>query len=105
MRAFTAGSLIWEYCLLSLRFSLIVAKLGGGGRGRGKGEGEGGGGRGRGKGEGEGKGGGERGRGAGALREPMASNRSFPVLSILKIILAAFEIFRHMIDFRSSKSR
>ena len=27
MRAFTAGSFFWEYCLLSLRFSLISAKV------------------------------------------------------------------------------
>ena len=27
MHVFTAGSLIWEYCLLSLRFSLISAKV------------------------------------------------------------------------------
>ena len=43
-------------------------------------------------------------RGAGALREPMDSNRSFPVRSTLKIVLAAFEIFRHMLDFRSGNS-
>ena len=47
---------------------------------------------------GGGEGGGE------ALREPMDSNRSFPVMSILIIVLAALEIFRHMLDFRSSKS-
>ena len=34
----------------------------------------------------------------------MDSNRSFPVMSTLKIVLVAFEIFRHMLDFRSSKS-
>ena len=28
-----------------------------------------------------------------ALREPMDSNRSFPVMSTLRIVLAAFEIF------------
>ena len=38
------------------------------------------------------------------LREPMDSNRSFPVMSTLKIVLAAFEIFRHMLHFISSKS-
>ena len=44
------------------------------------------------------------GGGAGALREPMDSNRSFPVLSTLRIVLAALEICRHMLDFRSSVS-
>ena len=39
--------------------------------------------------------------GGGGLRELMNLNRSFPVMSILKIILAAFEFFRHMLDFRS----
>ena len=39
---------------------------------------------------------------AGALRDPMDSNRSFPVMSTLKKFLAAFEIFRHMLDFKSS---
>ena len=38
------------------------------------------------------------------LRESMDSNRSFPVMSTLKIVLAAFEIFRHMLHFISSKS-
>ena len=33
------------------------------------------------------------GGGAGALREPMDSNRSFPVMSTLRIDFAAFEIF------------
>ena len=42
--------------------------------------------------------------GAGVLREPMDSNRSFPVMSTLNIILAALEIFRHMLDFRPSVS-
>ena len=41
---------------------------------------------------------------AGALREPTDSNRSFPVMSTIRIILAAFEILRHMLDFRSSMS-
>ena len=41
---------------------------------------------------------------AGALREPMDSNSSFPVMSILSIDLAAFEIFRYMLDFKSSMS-
>ena len=39
--------------------------------------------------------------GAGALREPIDSNRSFPVMSTLTIVLAAFEIFWHMLDFKS----
>ena len=37
------------------------------------------------------------GGGAEALREPMDSNRSFPVMSTLRIVLAAFEIFRHSV--------
>ena len=41
--------------------------------------------------------GGGGGGGAGALREPMDSNRSFPVMSTLGIVLAAFEILRHML--------
>ena len=41
---------------------------------------------------------------AGALREPIDSGRSFPVMSTLSIVLAALEIFRHMLDFRSSVS-
>ena len=44
------------------------------------------------------------GGGAGALREPMDPNRSFPVMSTLTIVLAAFEIFRHMLDFKPSMS-
>ena len=44
------------------------------------------------------------GGGAGALREPMDPNRSFPVMSTLRTVLAAFEIFRHMLDFKSSMS-
>ena len=44
------------------------------------------------------------GGGAGALREPIDSNRSFPVMSTRRIVLAAFEILRHMLDFRSSIS-
>ena len=44
------------------------------------------------------------GRGTGAPREPMDSNRSFLVMSTLRIVLEAFEIFRHMADFRSSMS-
>ena len=42
------------------------------------------------------------GGGAGALRDPIDSNRSFPVMSTLKKVLAAFEIFRHMLDFKSN---
>ena len=42
--------------------------------------------------------------GAGALREPMDSNKSFPVMSTLRIVFAAFEILRHMLGFRSSVS-
>ena len=42
--------------------------------------------------------------GAGALREPIDSNRSFPVISSPKMFLAAFETLRHMLDFRSSVS-
>ena len=44
------------------------------------------------------------GGGAGALRDPIDSNRSFPVMSTLKKVLAAFEIFRHMLDFKSNMS-
>ena len=44
------------------------------------------------------------GGGAGALRDPIDSNRSFPVMSTLKKVLAAFEILRHMLDFKSNMS-
>ena len=44
------------------------------------------------------------GGGAGALREPIDSNRFFPVISNPKMFLAAFETLRHMLDFRSSVS-
>ena len=44
------------------------------------------------------------GGGAGALREPIDSNRSFPVLSIFRIILAGLETLQQMLDFRSSVS-
>ena len=44
------------------------------------------------------------GGGAGALRDPIDSNRSFPVISNPKMFLAAFETLRHMLDFRSSVS-
>ena len=42
------------------------------------------------------------GGGAGVLREPMDSNRSFPMMSTLRIILAGFEILWYILDFRSS---
>ena len=42
--------------------------------------------------------------GAGVLREPIDSNRSFPVMSTFSIVLAALEIFRHMLAFRCSVS-
>ena len=42
--------------------------------------------------------------GAGALREPIDSDRSFPVMSTFSIVLAALETFRHMLDFRSGVS-
>ena len=44
------------------------------------------------------------GGGAGALREPIDSNRSFPVILTLRMVFAALEIFRHMLDFKSSMS-
>ena len=34
----------------------------------------------------------------------MDSNKSFPMMSTLRILLAAFEILRHMLGFRSSVS-
>ena len=37
--------------------------------------------------------------GARALREPIDSNGSFPVMSIFSIVLAALETLRHMLDF------
>ena len=40
----------------------------------------------------------------GALRELMDPHRSFPVISTFSIVLEAFEIFWHMLDFRSSVS-
>ena len=42
--------------------------------------------------------------GAGALREPIDSNRSSPVMSTFSIVLAALETLRHMPDFRPSVS-
>ena len=45
------------------------------------------------------------GGGGGALRELMDSNKYFPVMSTVRIIvLVVFEILRHMLDFRSSVS-
>ena len=38
------------------------------------------------------------------LSEPVDSNRSFPVISIFRIFLAAFETLQHILDFRSSVS-
>ena len=42
--------------------------------------------------------------GAGALREPIDSNSSFPVILTPSMVLAMLETFRHMLDFRSSMS-
>ena len=42
--------------------------------------------------------------GAGALREPIDSNSSFPVILTPDMVLARLETFRHMLDFRSSMS-
>ena len=42
--------------------------------------------------------------GVGELRELIGSNRSFPVMSKLSIVLAALEIFQHILDFRSGVS-
>ena len=42
--------------------------------------------------------------GAGALREPMDSNSSFPVILTPSIVFATVETFRHMLDFRLSMS-
>ena len=44
------------------------------------------------------------GGGSGALRGPIDSNGSFPVMSNLRIFLAACQTLRHIIDFRSSVS-
>ena len=44
------------------------------------------------------------GGGAVSMRGPIDSNRSFPVMSIFRIVWAAFETLRHMLDFRSSVS-
>ena len=42
--------------------------------------------------------------GAGALREPMDSNSSFPVILTPSIVFATVETLRHMLDFRLSMS-
>ena len=39
---------------------------------------------------------------AGALRGPIDPNKSFPVMSIFRIVLAVLETLRHMLDFWSS---
>ena len=44
------------------------------------------------------------GGGAGALREPIDSNRSFPVILTPKMVFATLEIFLHMLDFESNMS-
>ena len=44
------------------------------------------------------------GGGAGALREPIDSNSSFPVIPTFSMFLAALEILRHRLDFKSSMS-
>ena len=43
-------------------------------------------------------------RGAGALREPMDSNSSFPVILTPSIVFATVETLWHMLDFRLSMS-
>ena len=42
--------------------------------------------------------------GAGALREPIDSNSSFPVILTPSMVFATLKTFRHMLDFRSSIS-
>ena len=42
--------------------------------------------------------------GGGALREPIDSSSSFPVILTPSMVLATLETFRHMLDFRSSMS-
>ena len=42
--------------------------------------------------------------GAGALREPMDSNSSFPIILTPSIVLVTVETLRHMLDFRLSMS-
>ena len=41
---------------------------------------------------------------AGALREPIDSNRSFPVILAPKMVFATLEIFLRMLDFEPSMS-
>ena len=40
--------------------------------------------------------------GAGAPREPIDSNSSFPVIPTFSMFLAALEILRHRLDFKSA---
>ena len=40
--------------------------------------------------------------GAGALREPMDSNSSFPVILTPSIVFATLETLRHILDFKLS---
>ena len=42
--------------------------------------------------------------GPGPLREPIDSNRSFPVMSTFSIVLVALGTVRHILDFKSSVS-
>ena len=42
--------------------------------------------------------------GVGALREPMDSDSSFPVILTPSMVFATVETFRHMLDFRLSMS-
>ena len=42
--------------------------------------------------------------GAGALREPIDSNSSFPVILTPSMVLATLQTFLHTLDFRSSMS-
>ena len=42
--------------------------------------------------------------GAGAVREPMDSNSSFPVILTPSIVYATVETLRHILDFRLSMS-
>ena len=44
------------------------------------------------------------GGGGGALREPMDSNSSFPVILTPSMVFTTLETFRHMLDFRLSMS-
>ena len=49
-------------------------------------------------------GGGGGGGGAGALRDPIDSNSSFPVILTPRTVLATLETLRHILDFRSRMS-